>query len=81
MNRKGKLGEIPSPIPERERISIPSWDVFLGPQRVDRIPAGIWKIPAPSRNEEVNKPIVGLSIPSSKAMSGKAGEMLNQLTV
>src|SRR5215831_16673907 len=77
----GKFAESPSPIPDSDKIRIPICEVFFGPQREDRIPAGIWKIPAPSKNEEVRKPMVGWSIPRSIAMSGNAGEMLNQLTV
>src|SRR3989304_13481 len=79
--RAVKLGEMPSPIPDRESKSIPSWEVFLGPQRADNTPAGIWKIPAPSRNDDVRIPSEGRSTERSEAMNGRAGEMLNQLTV
>jgi hypothetical protein len=77
----GKLGDNPSPIPERERRSIPSWEVFFGPQRAEATPAGIWNIPAPARNEAVRIPRDGRSTPNSMPIRKRAGEMLNQLIV
>ena len=79
--KTGKLGDNPSPIPESERRSIPSWEVFFGPQRAEAIPAGIWNIPAPARNEAVRMPSDGRSTPNSTPIRKSAGDMLNQLMV
>ena len=83
-SRVGKFGDNPSPIPDKDRMSIPSWDVFLGPHLAETIPAGIWNMPAPRRKDEVRRPWDGRSTFSATAISPVApsnGAMLNQFIV
>ena len=79
--KTGKLGDNPSPTPDSDRTSIPSWEVFLGPQRAEAMPAGIWKTPAPARNDAVRIPSDGRSTLKSLPIRNSAGDMLNQLMV
>src|SRR5207245_4899928 len=79
--KTGKLGDNPSPTPESERTSMPSWEVFFGPQREEAIPAGIWKIPAPARNEAVRIPRDGRWKLKSLPIRKNSADIFNVLTV
>src|SRR5438309_11227128 len=59
-------------------MSIPSWEVFLFPQCAAMNPAGTWKNPAPSRDEDVITARPNVSMPRSVPMRGRSGVKLYQ---